>query len=112
MAQKKHTLQLLLALSPLVVLMLLLWFNVGYVYGDDALSGSNQVILLVSALVAGGIGVMNGTKGRGHSRENQRPMLRIQPVPSIFLILIGGLAGTWLVGGIVPAMIYYGLGSD
>ncbi|HCD47892.1 MAG TPA: Na+/H+ antiporter NhaC, partial [Cryomorphaceae bacterium] len=25
------------------------------------------------------------------------------------LILIGGLAGTWLLGGVVPAMIYYGL---
>jgi NhaC family Na+:H+ antiporter len=31
-------------------------------------------------------------------------------LPSILiLLLIGSLAGTWLLGGIVPAMIYYGL---
>ena len=27
----------------------------------------------------------------------------------IILLLIGSLAGTWLISGIVPAMIYYGL---
>src|SRR6056300_1510052 len=108
MAQKKHTLQLLLALSPLVVLMLLLWFNVGYVYGDDALSGSNQVILLVSALVAGGIGVANGTKVEAILDKLKANVMDTAGAIYI-LILIGGLAGTWLVGGIVPAMIYYGL---
>ena len=107
MAQKKHTLQLLLALSPLVVLMLLLWFNVGYVYGDDALSGSNQVILLVSALVAGGIGVANGTKVEA-ILDKIKANVKDTASAIYILILIGGLAGTWLVGGIVPAMIYYG----
>ena len=29
----------------------------------------------------------------------------------IILLLIGSLAGTWLLSGIVPAMIYYGLQS-
>ena len=52
MNPKKNSYQLPLALSPLLILMLLLWLNVGYVYGDDALSGSNQVILLLSALIA------------------------------------------------------------
>ena len=108
MAQKKHTLQLLLALSPLVVLMLLLWFNVGYVYGDDALSGSNQVILLVSALVAGGIGVANGTKVEA-ILDKIKANVKDTASAIYILILIGGLAGTWLVSGIVPAMIYYGL---
>ena len=108
MAQKKHTLQLLLALSPLVVLMLLLWFNVGYVYGDDALSGSNQVILLVSALVAGSVGVANGTKVEA-ILDKIKANVKDTASAIYILILIGGLAGTWLVGGIVPAMIYYGL---
>jgi len=55
MEKTNKTAQLLLALTPLVVLMLLLWFNVGYVFGDDALSGSNQVILMLSAFVAAAI---------------------------------------------------------
>ena len=57
MKQNHPTAQLLLALTPLVVLMVLLWFNVGEVYGDDALSGSNQVILMLAAFVAAVIGV-------------------------------------------------------
>ena len=97
-----------LALSPLLILMLLLWFNVGYVYGDDALSGSNQVILLLSALIAGAIGVINGTKSQDIF-DKIKANVKDTSNAIYILILIGGLAGTWLVGGIVPAMIYYGL---
>jgi NhaC family Na+:H+ antiporter len=88
--------------------MLLLWFNVGYVYGDDALSGSNQVILLLSALIAGAIGVINGTKSQDIF-DKIKANVKDTSNAIYILILICGLAGTWLVGGIVPAMIYYGL---
>ena len=108
MNTQKNSYQLLLALSPLLILMLLLWFNVGYVYKDDALSGSNQVILLLSALVAGAIGVINGTKSQDIF-DKIKANVKDTSNAIYILILIGGLAGTWLVGGIVPAMIYYGL---
>jgi len=39
------------ALIPIVALVALLAYNV-YVYGDDALSGSNQFILLIGASIA------------------------------------------------------------
>lgn len=108
MNPKKNSYQLPLALSPLLILMLLLCFNVGYVYGDDALSGSNQVILLLSALIAGAIGVINGTKSQDIF-DKIKANVKDTSNAIYILILIGGLAGTWLVGGIVPAMIYYGL---
>ena len=108
MNPKKNSYQLPLALSPLLILMLLLWFNVGYVYGDDALSGSNQVILLLSALIAGAIGVINGTKSQDIF-DKIKANVKDTSNAIYILILIGGLAGTWLAGGIVPAMIYYGL---
>jgi len=108
MEKTNKTAQLLLALTPLVVLMLLLWFNVGYVFGDDALSGSNQVILMLSAFVAAAIGIANGTKVEAVFEKIKNNVQ--DTTQAIFiLILIGGLAGTWLIGGIVPAMIYYGL---
>ena len=108
MEKTNKTAQLLLALTPLVVLMLLLWFNVGYVFGDDALSGSNQVILMLSAFVAAAIGIANGTKVEAVFEKIKNNVH--DTTQAIFiLILIGGLAGTWLIGGIVPAMIYYGL---
>jgi NhaC family Na+:H+ antiporter len=108
MKQKHSNAQLLLALTPLVVLMVLLWFNVGEVYGDDALSGSNQVILMLAAFVAAVIGVFNGSSVEGVFAKIKTNIH--DTTQAIFiLILIGGLAGTWLLGGVVPAMIYYGL---
>jgi NhaC family Na+:H+ antiporter len=88
--------------------MLLLWFNVGEVYGDDALSGSNQVILMLAAFVAAVIGVFNGSSVEAVFAKIKTNIH--DTTQAIFiLILIGGLAGTWLLGGVVPAMIYYGL---
>ena len=46
------------ALLPLIILVLLLTFNVT-VFGDDALSGSNQFILLLGGVVAGLVGLRN-----------------------------------------------------
>lgn len=108
MTQKQSTGQLLLALTPLVVLMILLWFNVGQVFGDDALSGSNQVILMLAALVAAALGVMNGTRTETIF-EKIKNNVHDTAQAIYILILIGGLAGTWLLGGVVPAMISYGL---
>ena len=108
MKQNHPTAQLLLALTPLVVLMVLLWFNVGEVYGDDALSGSNQVILMLTAFVAAVIGVFNGSTVEAVFAKIKANIH--DTTQAIFiLILIGGLAGTWLLGGVVPAMIFYGL---
>ena len=98
----------MLALVPLVALMVLLWFNVGQVFGDDALSGSNQVILMLAAFIAAALGVLNGTsvdQVLNKITDNVKDTAKAIYI----LVLIGGLAGTWLVGGIVPAMIYYGL---
>ena len=108
MKQNHPTAQLLLALTPLVVLMALLWFNVGEVDGDDTLSGSNQVILMLAAFVAAVIGVFNGSTVEAVFAKIKTNIH--DTTQAIFiLILIGGLAGTWLLGGVVPAMIYYGL---
>ena len=52
---KTPSLSLKVALIPVVILVLLLALNV-FIYGDDALSGSNQFILLVGAAVASLIG--------------------------------------------------------
>ncbi len=108
MEHKSTVAQILIALSPLVALMLMLWFNVGYVFGDGALDGSNQVILMFAALIAAVIGVANGSsvdvvfdKIKSNVKDTSQAIY--------ILILIGGLAGTWLISGIVPAMIYYGL---
>jgi NhaC family Na+:H+ antiporter len=95
------------ALLPIMFLIALLSFNV-YLYGDDSLGGANQLALLLSAAFATIMGLKSGTswksilKGVSNSIASTTPAI-------IILLLIGSLAGTWLISGIVPTMIYYGL---
>lgn len=96
-----------LALIPVFFLIVLLALNVA-IFGDDALSGSNQFILMLSGAVTALIGISSGVsweailEGIGQSIKQTMGALMI-------LLLIGSLAGAWMISGIVPAMIYYGL---
>ena len=95
------------ALLPLIILVLLLTFNVT-VFGDDALSGSNQFILLLGGVVAGLVGLRNKvTYGQMLNKVGEN--LQSVTGPILILLLVGALAGTWLLSGIIPAMIDYGL---
>ena len=49
------------ALVPVFALILMLFYNVFFVFGDDALSGSNQFILILGAAVAAIVGFLNKT---------------------------------------------------
>ena len=96
-----------LALLPILLLISLLAYNV-VLYGDNSLSGANQLALLLAGALAAIIGGKYGVtwkvilSGITKSISSTTPAL-------IILLLIGSLAGTWLLSGIVPAMIYYGL---
>jgi Na+:H+ antiporter, NhaC family len=98
---------LLQALSPIIILIGLLTANV-YFFGEDSSYGSNQIALLLAAAVAGFIGIYTKiswtTIYEGIVESISSAMGAI-----IILLFIGALAGTWLMSGIVPAMIYYGL---
>ncbi|MDR9457886.1 MAG: Na+/H+ antiporter NhaC [Salegentibacter sp.] len=95
------------ALIPVFALIAMLAFNV-YVFGDDALSGSNQFILLLGGAVAAIVGYFNNTK---YDKMIDEVASNIQSTAGAILILlmVGALAGTWLISGIIPTMIYYGL---
>jgi len=96
------------AMIPVILLMLMLAYNI--FYADGALLGdySNQFILLI----AGGITAIVGFKNKVSLQtmiteiwENLKSVF----VPIMILFLVGALAGTWLISGIIPAMVYYGL---
>jgi len=95
------------SLLPLVILVALLSYNV-FVYGDNALSGSNQFILLLGGVIAAIVGFI---KKISYKNMIQKVAENLQSVTGALLILlfVGALAGTWLISGIIPAMIYYGL---
>ena len=98
---------LILALLPIILLVVLLGTNV-YFFEDDSSYGSNQMALLIAALVAGGIGMYRGISW---SSIRDATSINISQATEaiLILLLIGALAGTWLLAGIIPAFIHYGL---
>ena len=95
------------AFLPILFLIALLSFNV-YLYGDDSLGGANQLALLLSAAFAALMGIKNGSSWKSILDGISKSIASTTPA-IIILLLIGSLAGTWLISGIVPTMIYYGL---
>lgn len=95
------------ALIPVIALIGMLAFNV-FVFGDDALSGSNQFILLLGGAVAAIIGYFNKVD---YNKMIDEVANNVQSTTGAILILlmVGSLAGTWMISGIIPTMIYYGL---
>jgi len=99
---------LLLALVPILFLIILLVINVLFVFGDDSGSGANQIALILStaltALLALRLGYDWKTMLQGISKSIGSTVPAI-----IILLLIGALIGTWLISGVIPSMVYYGL---
>lgn len=96
------------AMLPVLILMALLAYNIFYADGAWFGDYSNQYILLIGGFVAAFVGFVNKVSFANmvaEVLENWKSIL----VPIIILLLVGALAGTWLVSGIIPAMVYYGL---
>lgn len=95
------------ALVPVLVLIGLLGLNV-VLYGEDSSFGPNQIALLMAAGAAAIVGrlYLNSFKEMLAGIERA---IGSALVAMLILLLIGSLAGTWMMSGVVPAMIYYGL---
>jgi NhaC family Na+:H+ antiporter len=95
------------AFIPIIFLIVFLAINV-IIFKENTLSGANQIILLLSAAVAG---LMTIRLKISYNKLLSAVTKSISiAMPSILILLIiGSLAGTWLISGIIPVMIYYGL---
>ena len=97
------------ALIPVVILMALLAYNIFFVEDQEWLGGyTNQWILLMGGGVAAIVGFFNKVSVGVMISEIWENLKSIF-IPVMILLLVGALAGTWLVSGIIPAMVYYGL---
>lgn len=105
--KKNRELSLWEALIPLLILIAMLGYNV-FVYGDDSLSGSNQFILLLGGAVAAIVGFLNKVS-YADMIDAVGKNIHSTTGSILILLLVGALAGTWLISGVIPAMIYYGL---
>jgi Na+:H+ antiporter, NhaC family len=95
------------ALIPIIFLITMLIFNVLY-FGDHTLDGANQLVLTLAAAIAGVIAIRLGYSWVYIRSHIVRSISSAMP-SILILLLIGALAGTWMISGVVPAMIYYGL---
>jgi len=102
-------LNLLESLILVVILMCLLAYNIFFVEGQEWFGAyTNQYILIMGGIVAAVVGFFNKVSFATMVAEvwgNWKSVF----VPIMILFLVGALAGTWLVSGIIPAMVYYGL---
>lgn len=96
------------ALIPVFALVGMLFYNVFFAFGDDALSGSNQFLLLMGGAVAAVVGLYNKVSF-DQMMEEVAENIKSTAGAILILLMVGALAGTWLISGIIPTMIYYGL---
>ena len=98
----------LLSLMPVVVLVGLL-FPVIKVFGADSLNGASQVVLLISAAVCASLSMLFcGTQWKTIERAIVNNITNVASA-LLILLLIGALSATWMISGIIPTFIYYGM---
>ena len=98
---------LLDALIPIGFLMSSLVAALHY-FGADASYGPSQIALLVTGCLALLIGMKNGESWRDLERGVYDGM-SVVFAPTFILLAVGIMIATWIAGGVVPALIYYGL---
>ena len=98
----------LLSLTPVVFLIAFLSIVIR-VYGIDALSGPSQLVLIVSTGIAVLIAMLYFHKTWKELEGEINHAVGSIGSPIVILLLIGLLSGTWMVSGVVPMLIYYGM---
>ncbi|MDR2449694.1 MAG: Na+/H+ antiporter NhaC [Prevotellaceae bacterium] len=98
----------LLSLAPIVVLVGLLFVTIR-VFGSDALGGGSQIVLLAATAVCCLL-AMTCCKVKWTMIEAAITKNVAGITPALFiLLLIGALSGSWMISGVAPTLIYYGL---
>lgn len=97
-----------LSILPIIVLVVMLTLTIRN-FGSDSLGGASQVTLLTVSAFCVLIG-MRYLHVPWSSFENAITK-NVASVSSalIILLLIGALGGAWMVSGVVPTLIYYGM---
>ena len=93
---------------PIALLMGLLYFTISN-FGSDSLSGGSQISLLLTSAFCVFLGMAfyrTPWKDFEHAIVNN-----ISGVSTalIILLIIGALSGIWMISGVVPTLIYYGI---
>ena len=105
--QQNKKLPLFHLLFPLITTIVLLGGNM-CLLGGKASHGPNQIVFLLGAIMSL---VINRHRGISWSKIKASMISNMQPIlPTfIFLLIVAAMSATWLLSGIMPSIIYYGL---
>ena len=98
----------LLSLLPIAVLVAMLGVTI-HLFGSDALGGGSQVCLLAATGVCVLIGMAGFQRKWKHYERAITNNISGIGTALIILLIIGALSGAWMVSGVVPTLIYYGI---
>ncbi len=98
---------LLDALLPVLCLIVLLYLAVR-LYGADSSYGANQLALLFCTAVAGVVGLKNGHRWQA-VEDAMVHGVSLATKAMFILLMVGALIGSWILAGVVPTLIHYGL---
>ncbi|WP_232334924.1 Na+/H+ antiporter NhaC [Pseudohalioglobus lutimaris] len=107
MRKEKLPITAVQALTPIAFLVTLLGCSV-YLFGADSSYGANQIALLLATCVAALVSRSRGVSWR-EAQEGIVNGISMGLSPTLILLSVGMLIGTWILCGTVPAMIYYGV---
>lgn len=108
MQEKKKLPPVWLSFLPLILLVLLLFFVIS-AFGSDALSGASQIALLVTSACCILLGMAAKTMQWEDFEISINKHIGDVSQSILILLLIGAVGGAWMISGIVPTMIYYGM---
>lgn len=91
------------ALIPIAFLIASLMYTI------FVLEGSPHIPLVLSACVAAAVAMLGLGYTWAELEEGMVETIKMSMGAIIILMIIGMIIGTWILGGVVPAMIYYGL---
>lgn len=98
----------LISILPLLVLVALI-VTVMQVLPDDALSGASQIAMLVSATICVALSMFIYRMPWRVFEESIKTTIGDSTVSIMILLLIGVMSSSWMISGVVPTLIYYGV---
>ena len=109
METNSSKISLIKSLIPITILISLLFYNIIFFENNDWLGEfTYHYILISTSIIATIIGLSEKIKV-SFVIERIFSSIKSISIPIVILLLVGALAGTWKVSGIIPAMVYYGL---
>ena len=98
----------LIAVIPLLVLVALIVLVIN-LFPDDALAGASQVALMTASAVCVAISMVAYKVNWGTFEQMIMGTVGDASVSILILLLIGMMSATWMISGVVPTLIYYGV---